>query len=263
MNEPALKTRNILLSLRFDGTAYHGWQVQKNAVTIQQTLQDALEKVLKVRPPVTGCSRTDAGVHANEYICNFHTFIQIPCESLRKALNVNLPKDIAVNACREVQEPFHARYAACAKEYHYKVWNGATRDPFLNRYTLFYPYRLDIPAMQRAAAGLLGSHDFSAFRASGSKVEDTVRNILLFDIEREGSLVTFRVRADGFLYNMVRIMTGTLLNISQGLISEGDIPEIIASRSRVSAGKTLPPHGLYLNKVFYEAERIQPSVEHP
>jgi tRNA pseudouridine38-40 synthase len=253
MDETALKMRNILLTLRFDGTAYHGWQVQKNAVTVQQTLQDALETVLRSRPPVIGCSRTDAGVHANEYACNFRTSMNIPNESLLRALNTNLPADIAVTGCTEVPERFHARYSACAKEYIYKIFNEKTRDPFLNRFALYYPYRLDIEAMRRAAAGFLGRHDFKAFRATGSSVDDTVRNVTLFEIETQGSLATFRVRADGFLYNMVRIMTGTLLYVSQGRIGESNICEIIDSQSRERAGPTVPAHGLYLNKVFYEA----------
>lgn len=252
MSEQSYHNRNILLSLCFDGTAYHGWQVQSNAVTVQQTLQDTLEKVLKYRPPVIGCSRTDAGVHANEYFCNFHTAVNIPCENLRRALNANLPDDIAVNLCKEVPEQFHARYSACGKEYLYKIWNSDTHDPFLNRYALFYPYRLDMERMRSAAAGFLGSHDFSAFCSAGSTVADTVRCITLLELEREGNLVTLRIRADGFLYNMVRIISGTLLGVSQGLIHAQDIPQIILSGSRIRAGKTVPPHGLYLNRVFYE-----------
>lgn len=252
MAEQSLDKRNILLSLCYDGTAYHGWQVQANAGTVQQTLQNVMEKVLGYRPPVIGCSRTDAGVHANEYFCNFHTDISIPCENLRRALNANLPDDIAVNLCREAPDDFHARYSACGKEYLYKIWNSDTRNPFLNRYALFYPYRLDLENMRAAAAGFLGRHDFSAFCSAGSTVADTVRCVTLLQLTREGNLVTLRIQADGFLYNMVRIITGTLLGVSQGLFQAADIPQMIRSGSRARAGKTAPPHGLYLNRVFYE-----------
>jgi tRNA pseudouridine38-40 synthase len=256
MYEPTDKNRNILLLLRFDGTAYHGWQVQKNAVTVQQVLQDALEAVLGSRPGVTGCSRTDAGVHACEYACNFRTSSNIPCDGLLRAFNASLPADIAVTACRDVPERFHARYSAAGKEYIYKIYNGETRDPFLEGYALHYPYRLDIPAMRRAAGGFIGRHDFSSFCTSNGSVADRVREVTLLELGSKGALLTVRVRADGFLYNMVRIIVGTLLNVSQGRIGEGDIPDVIAARSRSCAGPTAPPHGLYLNRVFYEAEAM-------
>jgi tRNA pseudouridine38-40 synthase len=251
MEESDLTVRNILLTLRFDGTAYHGWQVQQNALTVQQVLQDALEAVLGARPGVTGCSRTDAGVHANEYACNFRTVKHIPCENLLRAVNSKLPADIAVRGCREVPPQFHARYSASEKEYIYKIYTDQTRDPFLKGYALHYPYKLDIGAMQRAAEGFLGSHDFSAFCAAGGGTADRVRCVTLAEISGEGPLVTLRVRADGFLYNMVRILAGTLLYVSQGRIYEGDIPKIIEAKSRDGAGPTVPAYGLYLNRVFY------------
>lgn len=256
MANPSTEIRNLKLTLRFVGTAYHGWQVQKNAPTVQETLQDALQAVLGERPGVTGCSRTDAGVHANEYICNFRTMSCIPCENLRRALNANLPRDIAVRACDTAGPEFHARYSACGKEYIYKVWNEAARDPFLEGYALTYSYPLDLPAMQTAAEAFLGEHDFQSFCAAGSSVQDTVRHVTLFEVTRDAGLVQFRVRADGFLYNMVRIMVGTLLSVSQGRIGSGDIPDILQARNRAEAGPTAPAHGLYLNKVFYDAVEV-------
>ena len=252
--EPEQNQRNILLTLAFDGTAYHGWQVQENAVTVQQTLQDAMEAVLKTRPPVKGCSRTDSGVHAYMYCCSFKTSSAIPCDSLRRALNVNLPYDISVTDCNEVAPDFHARYSCTGKEYIYKIWNSENRDPFLNGYAYFYPKRLELERMRQAAAAFIGRHDFRGFCASGSDVGHTVREVSRFEIERDGCLVTMRVRADGFLYNMVRIMTGTLLHVSRGRISPGELPAIIESGSRSLAGPTAPAHGLYLNRVFYGTE---------
>lgn len=244
--------RNLLLTLCFDGTAYHGWQVQKNAVTVQQTLQDSLQTVLKERPAVSGCSRTDSGVHANAYSCNFRTEHSIPCESLKRALNAALPRDIRVSGCREAPPDFHARYSAAWKEYVYKIDNGEVANPFLNRYALFYPHTLDCGLLGQAARAFCGTHDFHAFCAAGSSVKDTVRTVRNFGAERRGSLVLLTVEADGFLYNMVRIMVGTLLYVAQGKLTAGDIPAILAGRSRSMAGPTAPPHGLYLNRVFYE-----------
>jgi tRNA pseudouridine38-40 synthase len=243
--------RNILLFISFDGTNYHGWQVQKNAPSVQKTMQDALEQVIKSRPDLVGCSRTDAGVHANEFACNFYTSSVIDCPGLQRALNSKLPDDISVLFCRDVGQNFHARYSAVGKEYVYKIYQNIVRSPFLNNYALFYPYSLDLPAMSEAAKNFLGRHDFSAFCATGGSVEDKVRTVEYFEIRKDGSLVTMTVRADGFLYNMVRIMAGTLLYVSQGKITPEGIGQIIASRDRSLAGPTVPAHGLYLNRVFY------------
>lgn len=243
--------RNIMLAISFDGTNYHGWQVQKNAATVQETLQDALEAVLKIRPGVTGCSRTDAFVHANAYVCNFYTDSSMPCDAFVKALNAKLPVDIAVKYCREVGLDFHSRYSALGKEYVYKIYNGKTRSPFLNRYALYYPYKLDCRELGVAAEEFLGEHDFSAFCSAGASVEDKVREIFSAGVECRGDMVEFTVRGNGFLYNMVRIMAGTLLYYAQGKIPEGGIADVIASGNREKAGPTAPAHGLYLNRVFY------------
>ncbi|MFT8887996.1 tRNA pseudouridine(38-40) synthase TruA [Ethanoligenens sp.] len=244
--------RNLLLYLRFDGTAYHGWQVQKNSVTVQQTLQDALETILRQRPPVTGCSRTDAGVHARSYACNFHTEHTIPSENLVRALNACLPGDIAVLSCREVPSSFHARYSALEKEYLYQIWNAPVRDPFQRGRMLHVPCPLDDAAMDKAARYFLGRHDFASFRAAGSSVTDTVRTISCSQVRREKEQVFFRVRGNGFLYNMVRIMVGTLLYTAQGKLQPVDIPAVIDSLDRAAAGPTAPAHGLYLNRILYD-----------
>lgn len=252
--------RNIVVHLVFDGTRYHGWQVQKNAVTVQQTFQDAVEKVFGSRLDVTGCSRTDSGVHANDYVCGFHTEALINCASIMRALNANLPKDIAVTACEEATEAFHPRYSATGKEYIYKIFNERRHDPFTRAYAFHYPGKLDCALLDKAALGFRGRHDFAAFCSSGAVSRhrpgetdsETIRTIYDTAVTREGSMVTFRVRGDGFLYNMVRIMTGTLLFVAQGKITCDGIGAVVDSCERKMAGPTAPAHGLYLNRVFYD-----------
>ena len=243
--------RNLLLTISFDGTAYHGWQVQENAVTVQQTLQDAYEKITGVRDNVTGCSRTDAGVHAEMYCCNIRTLSEISCSKLAGALNAVLPDDISVSGCREVPYEFHARYDCRSKEYKYRIWNSQEKNPFLYKYSLHYKYPLDCDFLDAQAKQFIRRADFSAFCAAGSSVEDTVRNVTDAGVTREGNLVTFRVCADGFLYNMVRIMTGTLLDISSGKIQPDTIEDIIMSADRQRAGFTARPEGLFLSRVVY------------
>ncbi len=243
--------RNLLLSLMFDGTGYHGWQVQKNAVTVQQTLQDAIERILGVRENVVGCSRTDSGVHANMFCCNMRTENEIQPEKLKTALNAVLPEDIAVTSCGEVPYTFHARYDCVSKEYKYLILNSKQRNPFYVNRALFYPHSIDADMMNTEAKAFLGLHDFSSFCAADSSVDDKARNIKSISVKRNGSFVEFTVEADGFLYNMVRIMVGTLLDINSGKIERNSISEIIESKDRKKAGKTAPACGLYLNKVNY------------
>lgn len=243
--------RNILMHITFDGTRYHGWQVQKNAYTVQEAVQDSIEKILKERPDVTGCSRTDSGVHANEYACNFRTALNVPCENLVKAFNAVLPEDISCLRCADVDDDFHARYSAKGKEYIYRIYTNEIRNPFYNGYALHYPHPLNIEKMNAAANYFVGTHDFKAFCAAGSSVKDTVRTVRCSDVYQDGDFTCFRVSANGFLYNMVRIMTGTLLYVSQGKLSPADIDLILENKNRVTAGPTAPPHGLYLNRIFY------------
>lgn len=243
--------RNLLLTISFDGSNYHGWQVQENAVTVQQTLQDALERILQRRDNITGCSRTDAGVHANMYCCNIRTESSIECKKLVTALNAVLPDDISVLDCREVDFEFHARYDCVSKEYIYKIWNSASKNPFLYKYSYQHKYLLDEEFLNRQAKQFIGTCDFSAFCAAGSSVEDTVRTVKNAEVYREGDMVIFRVEADGFLYNMVRIMVGTLLDISAGKIPPDTINSILLSKDRSRAGITAKPEGLFLNKINY------------
>jgi tRNA pseudouridine38-40 synthase len=243
--------RNLLLTLAFEGTNYHGWQVQKNAITVQQVVQDALENILGTRPDVTGCSRTDAGVHANMYCCTAKTKNPIGCNKLVLALNSILPKDIAVSDCKEVSDDFHPRYSALKKEYIYQIWNYPFRNPFFEEKSLHCKYPIDIDLLNLEAKDFLGEHDFLAFCASGSSITDTVRTVYECSVKRQDNLITITISANGFLYNMVRIMVGTLLDISKGKIRAGSLPEIIASRNRNMAGITVPAYGLFLNRVFY------------
>lgn len=243
--------RNLLLTIQFDGSAYHGWQVQQNAVTVQQTLQDALQQICRNRDNIVGCSRTDAGVHANMYCCNMRTESLIECDKLVNALNALLPRDIAALSCKEVDFDFHARYDCKSKEYIYKIWNSPNKSPFLYGYSVHHKYRLDEAFLDKQAKDFIGTYDFSSFCAAGSSVEDTVRTVMNASVEREGDMIIFRVEADGFLYNMVRIMVGTLLDISKGKIPQDSIKQIISAKNRFAAGQTAPAHGLYLNKIHY------------
>lgn len=240
-----------MVRMRYDGTHYHGWQVQENAITVQETFQNALEKIFGERLSVTGCSRTDSGVHAMMYCCNFRTESTIPCEKIPYALNAHLPDDIGVYDCAEVPMDFHARYSCRGKRYIYKFWNSPFRNPFQMGYATPYRPKLDADFLNRQAKDFIGRHDFAAFAAAGGSVEDTVRTVEDACVYRDGDLVCFEVQADGFLYNMVRIMAGTLIAVSEGKIAPGSIPQIIDGLDRAKAGPTAPAQGLYLKEVFY------------
>ena len=243
--------RNLLFDLRFAGTRYHGFQVQKNALSVCTVFQDALEEVFGARHDVKGCSRTDAGVHANQYCVSMRTPSLIPCEKIIFALNRYLPDDVAVTGCREVPPEFHARYSATGKEYLYRLHNSRVRDPFSVNLAYRLGCPLDAELLDAQAQAFVGRHDFAAFQAKGGGVEDTLRTITSFSVRRDGEYVLFVVRGDGFLYKMVRIMVGTLLHIAAGRLPAGCIPGIIEGRDRAAAGKTAPACGLYLNRVFY------------
>ena len=246
--------RRLLITIRYDGTDYHGWQVQPNGVTVQERIQDAVEKVFGARLDVTGCSRTDSGVHANMFCFHMDTELDIPCEKVPLALNTALPDDIAVLSCKEVDGDFHARYCAKGKRYVYRLYDSHLRDPFINRYSVQYKGKLNVEAMNEAAQSFVGKHDFSAFCASGSEVEDRVRTVYEMRVERIGNEVAVTVSADGFLYNMVRIMVGTLLEVSEGKLSAEDIKIALDTGKRELAGRTAAAKGLCLDRVFYDEE---------
>lgn len=241
------------MTISYDGANYHGWQIQQNAVAVQQVFQEALGRVLGEKPDIKGCSRTDSFVHAREYCISLKTEHTIPCERLVGALNHFLPDDIAVWSCREVPMDFHARYSCTGKEYVYEIWNNPVRDPFLRRRALHYWYPLDLERLNEAAACFLGTHDFTSFCTLDTRERgDMTRTVTKAAVRREGDLVLFTVAADGFLYNMVRIMVGTLLRVAQGQLEPPDVAKAIEAKDRKAAGPTAPPYGLYLNRVFYE-----------
>ena len=241
----------ILLKLSYLGTNYHGWQVQPNGTTVQEVLQNALESLYQMRPGVTGCSRTDAGVHANEFFCHYDAQRFIPCDNIIAALNTALPHDISVTECRYVEDDFHSRYSAKGKEYVYKIYNRKAPNPFLADRSWHIARKLDISKMNTFAHGLIGKFDFVGFSSSGRTVTDTVRTIYDCSVELQDDIITVKISADGFLYNMVRIIVGTLVDVSDGKIDCNDAAAIINSKDRSKAGVTAPPHGLFLNKVFF------------
>ena len=238
--------KNIAMRIKYDGGSYHGWQYQENAVTIQETIENALTEACGERIRVTGCSRTDAGVHAIDYVLNFRSDTKIPMEKLPYALNYRLKDDITALAAWEVSDDFNARFSSKGKRYIYLIRNDVFRDPFLNRYSWHYPYELDFDRMKEAARHFVGTHDFKGFMACGGQQKTTVRTIRVCDVERGfGNIIKVTVEADAFLYNMVRIITGTLAYVGCGKIEPDDIPAIIESGDRKRGGITAPPQGLF------------------
>ena len=243
--------RNIALRLRYDGARYHGWQTQKTEVTVQETLEQAVAKVCQHPVHVTGCGRTDAGVHALRYCANFRTDCSIPIDRVALALNSRLPEDIAVADAVEAEEDFNAIGSCLRKEYIYRIHNSRIRDPFLDRGACFYPQPLDAGRMARAAAAFVGTHDFAAVRSLGTETKTTVRTVYHCRVRQEGELITVAVCADGFLYNMVRAIVGTLVYASYGKLEPEELPRLLALGDRRLTGPTMPPQGLYMNRVWY------------
>lgn len=244
----------LLLRIAYDGRDYCGWQVQSNARTVQGEMCRAASEAYGRRIDVTGCSRTDSGVHALEYYCTLDIpkeASDIPIDRVPQALNVRLSESVSVLECREVDADFHARYDVKSKTYEYVIYNGRFRDPFLSGRAWHIKTPLDAEKMDEAARCFVGKHDFRAFMASGSEITDTVRTVFDASVRREGDTVTFRVSANGFLYNMVRIMTGTLADVGLGRIKETEPEKIILSKERKNAGVTAPANGLYLKHVEY------------
>ena len=246
--------RNLKVFIAYNGAAYHGFQRQDNAQTVQETVKRAIGKLLKTEPPVIyGCSRTDTGVHARQFCFNVHIDNRIPCEGFVKGMNTLLPPDIAVLSCEEADDEFHARYHTKGKEYVYLINNKPQRDVFMQNLAFHYPYTLDIDAMNKAAKLLIGEHDFGGFcRAEGkARMRSTVRTIYDISVSLNDGVCEVKISGNVFLYNMVRIVTGTLLYISEGRRSEADIIKALETGDRALSGITLPPGGLYLNRVDY------------
>lgn len=244
--------KNIALRLRYDGTRYHGWQVQKNDITVAETMELALGKMCGERVKVIGCGRTDAGVHAEKYCANFKTDCRIPLARIPLAVNALLPEDIAVTDAVYAPEDFNAILSCNKKEYTYRIYNSRIKDPFFRDRAYFYPSRLDENVMQRCADMFVGTNDFAAVRSVGTETKTTVRTVHYFDVVRKGKMIECRVCADGFLYNMVRAMVGTLIYASEGKIDPSEIKDILKTRDRRLTGPTVPPQGLYMTGVWYD-----------
>lgn len=242
---------NIKLKIQYDGTEYHGWQMQAGDATVQEKLTEAARRITGGEVKLKGCGRTDAGVHAEEYVCNFHTDARIPVDRYPYALNSKLPKDIVCLGAELAEEDFDSNKSAKAKRYIYRIYNSDIPDAFWGRYSWQYKYKLDEERMRLAAKAFVGEHDFIGFASSGFTVKTTVRTIYSLDIERNGNLITIDICGNGFLYNMVRIIAGTLVFVGSGKIEPEDMEAIIASKCRERAGVTAPPHGLCLKEVYY------------
>jgi tRNA pseudouridine38-40 synthase len=239
--------------ISYDGSGFSGYQVQPNKRTVQSVFEAVLTKMHKGAPvKVFASGRTDAGVHAKGQVIHFDSPLQIPEEKWGMALNSMLPEDISVLSVFGVDESFHARFDAKGKEYRYVLHLSSKRDPFQRKFTYQYPYPINLNAMEQASKFFIGTHDFTSFCAAKTEVEDKVRTIKEIDFTREKDLLTIRFVGNGFLYNMVRILVGTLIEVGSGERSPEDIPVILAQKDRTQSGKTAPGHGLYLWEVFYE-----------
>jgi tRNA pseudouridine38-40 synthase len=259
-----MNMKRVLLTLAFDGAGFYGWQAQAKGNTVQQTMQDAVQSVFGERLDVSGCGRTDSGVHALGYCCHIDIRKDFNCERLPFAINryfASREIKIAVTDAREVEHDFHARYYIKSKEYIYKIQNERYNDPFYFKRALSYHKPLDLKKMREAAGYITGEKNFAAFMADNSNIPvyEAVRDVTNIQITQESNIVDISMKANGFLYKMARIIAGTLLEVSEDKISLEDLPEIIASQDRKRAGRTLPPHGLYLNRIEYmtKAEYIE------
>ena len=234
--------KRVKIIVAYDGTNYCGWQVQPNGITIESVLNHHLSELLGEEIHVIGASRTDSGVHADGNVAVFDTSARMPAERISYALNTRLPQDIRIQDSCEVPSDFHPRFQRTVKTYEYRI---------CSLYSLFYYWELDVEQMKKAAAYLVGEHDFTSFCTKKEEVTNCVRTIYSLDIEKTGDQIVLRIRGNGFLYNMVRIITGTLLRVGGGLIKPEQIPEILAAQDRSAAAETAPAHGLKLVKIEY------------
>lgn len=264
--------RTLSITLAYQGTAYAGWQIQSNAMTVQACVTQALEKICQETIHLQGCSRTDAGVHAKEHISSFRTHCTIPVEKLPLALNALLPEDIVCLDAQERPEHFHARFDAKGKQYSYYMYLGTYKNPFTFHYAAPIPFskkqQLNLNAMREAAQVLQGTHDFRCFQAVGAQTKTTVRTLYAVHVDyvqsplenpscenallEEALYLRIRVRGDGFLYNMVRIIAGTLLYVGLGKLTVEQVQTLLNKKDRTLAGKTMPAQGLFLDRVYYE-----------
>ncbi|QUH25471.1 tRNA pseudouridine(38-40) synthase TruA [Serpentinicella alkaliphila] len=243
--------RNIMIEIEYDGTNYSGWQIQPNARSVQEEIMKALKKITNEEIKLNAAGRTDAGVHAKGQVANFYLNASIPTNRIVPALNSNLAQDITVLNAKEVPLDFHARYSAESKKYLYNIYNSSTRSSLFRNYSYHVTNKLSISKMENAAKKLIGTHDFKAFMSSGSSVQDTVRTIYTIKIDKHNNNICLSFHGNGFLYNMVRIIVGTLVEIGTDKRPIEDIEQILLSKDRRKAGHTAPPQGLILEKVYY------------
>lgn len=241
----------VKLVVAYEGTNYCGWQIQPNGITIEQVLNETLSSLLGEEITVMGASRTDAGVHSLGNVAVFETHTKMPAEKISFALNQRLPEDIVVQESCQVPEDFHPRFSKSRKTYEYRILNCRFRQPLERRTSYFYHYPLDVSAMQKAAAYLVGEHDFTSFASVHAQTNTYVRMIYALDVVREGDMIRIRVQGNGFLYNMVRIIAGTLIQVGAGIKKPEDMESILAGKDRELAGPTAPAHGLTMIGLEY------------
>ena len=241
----------VKLVVAYEGTNYCGWQIQPNGITIEQVLNETLSSLLGEEITVTGASRTDAGVHSLGNVAVFETHTKMPAEKISFALNQRLPEDIVVQESCQVPEDFHPRFSKSRKTYEYRILNCRFRQPLERRTSYFYHYPLNVSAMQKAAAYLVGEHDFTSFAPVHAQTNTYVRTIYALDVVREGDMIRIRVQGNGFLYNMVRIIAGTLIQVGAGIKKPEDMESILAGKDRELAGPTAPAHGLTMIGLEY------------
>ncbi|MBI2471049.1 MAG: tRNA pseudouridine(38-40) synthase TruA [Planctomycetes bacterium] len=246
--------RNIRLLIEYDGTNYAGWQWQKNAITIQETLSKTIERVVQEPVKIYGSSRTDAGVHALGQVANFHTRSNIPSKRLLLAINFYLPHDITIKEAADVPESFHSQYNTVSKVYKYTLFNDWIRTSLNRNFCHVCGFQLDMDNMAKTAQYLTGTHDFTSFTTKALQEKNRIRTIKRLEIKREGRYIYFTVEADGFLYNMVRSIVGTLIEVGRGKISGEDVKDILDAKNRNLAGPTAPAKGLCLMEVKYERD---------
>lgn len=244
--------KNVKLTIEYDGTNYHGWQRQSNAKTVQEVIEKAIRGLTGEEVEINGSSRTDQGVHAYGQVANFFTRSSIPHDRFSYALNRMLPEDIVIRNSEEVSMDFHARYSSTGKKYRYLIYNSRFPSAIFRNRAYHVSHDLNVDNMKKAISFFIGTHDFSAFKATGSSVKTSVRTIYDANLTRVDDNIWFEVSGDGFLYNMVRIIAGTLVDVGMGRIKAEDIPGIIESLDRKRAGRTAPPQGLYLVEVYYK-----------
>ena len=254
---------NFKLTLAYDGTEFSGWQTQPDARTVQETMQAVFESIVGGSPILHASGRTDAGVHALAQVAHCHVATRLGPDAIRKALNARLPQDVSVKDAKLVPDEFHANKSAVKKCYRYVIRDGPTRDPFTRGHATFIKYHLDAERMARAASAVVGTHDFRCFETEWPNRRTSVRTVTRLDVGRLGEYVVIRAEADGFLYNMVRAIAGTLMQIGRGFWPEERMAEVIAAGDRRLAGPTAPPQGLFLARVYYppEAERFPGDAE--